>query len=76
MEKKKFLVHVFGQFINVVWSLIWALLSAVILYFLVPKFFDLTPEILNDLCCAFAIVVFVAVWLLNYPDTHKFINRF
>ena len=76
MEKKRFLRTVLGHVINIVWASFWAILCAVSLYFIVPLCVDMAPEILQDLCFAFAIVVFIAVWLLNYTDTLRFIDRF
>ena len=67
---------IFGHVINVVWASFWAGLCGVCLYFIVPLCVDISPEILQDLCLAFAIVIFVAVWFLNRVDILRFIDRF
>lgn len=76
MEKKRFFRTILAYGINIIWSSFWAGLCAMSIYFIVPLCMDISPEILQDLCCAFAIVVFIAVWLLNYSDALRFINRF
>lgn len=75
MEKKKIFRTIVGHLINIVWSLFWAALCGFCVYFGVPFCIDMTSEILLDLSYAFAIVVFVAVWFLNYTDVQKFIDR-